>query len=70
MALSVVLEQTFAQLGFTPSDDLLQMASNKISQGYSIRASVELAMQEWDEMWEAFEVDYQQQSDYYAQFDF
>ena len=70
MALSVVLEQTFAQLGFTASDDLLQMASNKISQGYSIHASVELAMQEWDEMWEAFEVDYQQQSDYYAQFDY
>ncbi len=69
MALSVVLEETFAQFGVEACDDLLKMASRKISQGYSIRASVELAMQEWDEMWEAAAADYAQSETYYATFE-
>ncbi len=69
MALSVVLEETFAQLGVKACDDLLKMASRKISQGMTIRESVELAMQEWDEMWEAAERDWEQSQTYYATFE-
>ena len=70
MSLGLVLEQTFAQFGVTACDDLLKMASRKISQGYSIRASVELAMQEFDEMWEAAANQWEQEQAHYAQFDF
>lgn len=70
MALSIVLQEAFAQRGIQACDDLLKMAARKVSQGFGIIGAVELAMQEWDEMWEAAANQWEQEQAHYAQFDF
>ena len=70
MTLTAALKETFNGLGVIACDDLLKMASHKISQGYSLRDSVELAAQEYDEMWDAMEARYFDETAYYAQFDY